>query len=92
MLFAEIVQPRMQEIVKRDDTEQPLQIIAIHDRRRPGIAQNPGNTSGSRWPSNAPRAPPIMKIGASTPPEVPDSRDNAQMSVFTIRMPRAPFE
>jgi hypothetical protein len=54
---------------------------------RPAIAQNPGNTCGSACPSSAPSAPPIMKTGASTPPEVPEPSDSDQMSVFTTRMP-----
>ncbi len=35
-----------------------------------------------------PSAPPIMSSGASTPPEVPEPSDTAQMTDFTSRMPR----
>ncbi len=44
-------------------------------------------TCGRAMPSAAPRAPPIMKTGASTPPEVPDPSDSDQISVLTMRMP-----
>jgi len=54
---------------------------------RPAIAQNPGNTCGSASPSSAPSAPPIMNVGASTPPDVPEPSDRDQISVFTTRMP-----
>jgi hypothetical protein len=54
---------------------------------RPAIAQNPGNTCGSASPSSAPSAPPIMNVGASTPPEVPEPSDSDQISVLTTRMP-----
>jgi hypothetical protein len=54
---------------------------------RPAIAQNPGKTCGNASPSSAPSAPPIMNVGASTPPDVPEPSDRDQISVFTIRMP-----
>lgn len=50
-------------------------------------AQNPGPTAGNTWASSAPSAPPIMNIGARTPPEVPEPRDRDQMRVLTIRIP-----
>jgi hypothetical protein len=52
------------------------------------MAQNPANMCGSRWPSSAPSAPPIMNTGARTPPEVPEPSESDQISVFTTRMPR----
>lgn len=53
----------------------------------PAIAQKPGKTCGSASPSRAPSAPPIMNVGARTPPDVPDPRDRDQISVLTTRMP-----
>ena len=50
-------------------------------------AQKPGPTSGNTWASSAPSAPPIMNIGASTPPEVPEPRDSDQISVFDHQDP-----
>ena len=37
--------------------------------------------------STPPSAPPIMSNGASTPPEVPEPSETAQMTDFTSRMP-----
>jgi hypothetical protein len=54
---------------------------------RPAIAQKPANTGGSRCPSSAPSAPPIMNTGARTPPDVPEPSDSDQISVLTTRMP-----
>jgi hypothetical protein len=38
---------------------------------------------GSTEPTAAPTTPPMMSSGASTPPEVPDPSDVAQMKHFT---------
>ena len=49
----------------------------------PAMAQKPGKTCGSRCPSSAPSAPPIMNTGASTPPEVPEPSESDQIRVLT---------
>ncbi|HXA07051.1 MAG TPA: hypothetical protein VNY30_19525 [Bryobacteraceae bacterium] len=47
--------------------------------------QKPTPSLGSIMASSPPSAPPIMRSGASTPPEVPDPSENAQMKDFTSR-------
>ena len=54
---------------------------------RPMSAQKPGPTTGKRWASTVPSAPPIMNIGASTPPDVPEPSDSDQISVLTTKIP-----
>lgn len=54
---------------------------------KPIKAQKPGPLSGNTRPSNAPSAAPIMNVGASTPPEVPEPSDKPQISDFTTRIP-----
>ena len=50
--------------------------------------QKPTPSLGSIMASSPPNAPPIMSSGASTPPEVPEPSENAQMKDFTSRMPQ----
>ena len=49
--------------------------------------QKPSPSLGKNELSNPPSAPPIISSGASTPPDVPEPSDTAQMIDFTSRMP-----
>ena len=43
---------------------------------------------GKAVPSRAPSAPPIMNIGASTPPDLPEPKESDQITVLTTKIPR----
>ena len=49
--------------------------------------QKPAPSHGSRRASSPPSAPPIISSGASTPPDVPDPSETAQIADFTTRTP-----
>ena len=49
--------------------------------------QKPTPSNGSTAASRPPSAPPIISSGASTPPEVPDPSDSAQIVDFTSSTP-----
>ena len=46
-------------------------------------AQKPVPANGRKWPSSAPSAPPSISSGDSTPPEVPEPSENAQIAHLT---------
>ena len=50
--------------------------------------QKPRPSLGRNMASRPPSAPPIISSGASTPPEVPEPSENAQMNDLTSRMPQ----
>ena len=52
------------------------------------IGQNPAPWAGRKCASKTPSAPPIISSGASTPPEVPEPSETAQMVALTSMMPQ----
>ena len=50
-------------------------------------AQSPGSPEGIQCASRAPSAPPMMRSGASTPPDVPDPRATAQITALVTMSP-----
>ena len=50
--------------------------------------QNPAPSFGRNIASSPPSAPPIISSGASTPPDVPEPSDTAQINHFTSSTPR----
>src|SRR6059058_3325872 len=50
--------------------------------------QKPAPSWGRNIASSPPSAPPIISNGASTPPEVPEPSDTAQINHFTKSTPR----
>ena len=53
----------------------------------PIAAQSPVSAAPAAFPASAPRAPPMMRSGASTPPDVPEPSARAQITPFVSRRP-----
>ncbi|HMN99913.1 MAG TPA: glycosyltransferase family 2 protein [Miltoncostaeaceae bacterium] len=66
-------------------------MAAVNAAAMPIMAHRPRSPSGSQPEARAPRPPPMISSGASTPPEVPEPSAMAQMTAFTsIRLAAGP--
>jgi len=84
LVLAQVLPPRVQQLVEGDLPDDPPGRRPV-DHRRGGRAAA-GELGGSAWPSSAPSAQPIMNVGASTPPDVPEPSESDHAQVLHTTM------